>query len=400
MDLNKNEIAELKSIIDAMSQNNLKNAGITKYISAIVYEVNSNGTCNLYIPPDTKNIVTSIPNKSGESLNIGDSVEICTKNGKMNNAWIAVKHGNSSGTPTYDNLNITNNLTVGGNSQLMGPSYVHEAQGTPGTAGYILIATIGVTNSYANHPVHFMISRRGAPATDFYFCFANANNTDPGIAYAYCSYPFVKIYYYKEMESTWNIYVQKSESYDHIAVLQYEKDVRHEGNNYFVNFEDVQSSSLPDGAVYVDSNIYPIGSIYTSTRNVSPQTFFGGSWTQLTGDAYFKIVTANAGVYGGQSDNKIQISNMPSHNHSASTTSNGAHSHSSEGRVSGSSGGNTIFESYPGASSTRSVPVPRSGTNGGHSHTISVGNTGGDSNGNTVAYYPYYYGIYAWVRTA
>lgn len=392
MDLNKNEIAELKSIIDAMSQNNLKNAGITKYISAIVYEVNSNGTCNLYIPPDTKNIVTSVPNKSGESLNIGDSVEICTKNGKMNNAWIAVKHGNSSGTPTYDNLNITNNLTVGGNSQLMGPSYVHEAQGTPGTAGYILIATIGVTNSYANHPIHFMISRRGAPATDFYFCFANANNTDPGIAYAYCSYPFVKIYYYKEMESTWNIYVQKSESYDHIAVLQYEQDVKYEGNNYFVNFEDVQDSSLPEGAVYVDSNIYPIGSVYTSTRNVSPQTFFGGSWTQLTGDAYFKIVTSSAGNYAGtSSEHKIPVESMPAHGHSIS--SSGAHYHNSTGRKGSGTSTDSIFESYDSAGSTRSVRVPLSGTNGAHTHTAN--NTGGGE-----AYYPYYYGVYAWVRTA
>ena len=96
MDLNKNEIAELKSIIDAMTQSSLKKAGITKYVSAIVYEINSDGTCNLYIPPDVKNIVTNVANKSGNVLNIGDSVELCTKNGKLNNSWIAVKHGAES----------------------------------------------------------------------------------------------------------------------------------------------------------------------------------------------------------------------------------------------------------------------------------------------------------------
>ena len=93
MDLNKNEIAELKSIIDAMTQSSLKKAGIPKYVSAIVYGINSDGTCNLYIPPDVKNIVTNVANKSGNVLNIGDSVELCTKNGKLNNSWIAVKHG-------------------------------------------------------------------------------------------------------------------------------------------------------------------------------------------------------------------------------------------------------------------------------------------------------------------
>lgn len=277
MNLNKNETEEFKEILDTISENTLNNAGITKYISAIVYEINENGSCNLYIPPDTKNIITGVPNKSGEYLHIGDSVEVCTKNGKMNNSWIAVKHGNSSGSPTYENLNIINNLNVGGNTQLEGATYVHTAQGTPGTAGYILIATIGVTNSYANAPLHMMIGRRGATPTDFYFGFQNANNTDPGVAYAYCTYPTVDIYYYKEMESTWNIYVKKSELYDHITVLQYEKDITYEGNNYFVLFKDVQDSSLPSGAVYVDSNIYPLGSIYVTSTNNEP-TYLGGSW--------------------------------------------------------------------------------------------------------------------------
>lgn len=276
MNLNKNETEEFKEILDTISENTLNNAGITKYISAIVYEINENGSCNLYIPPDTKNIITGVPNKSGEYLHIGDSVEVCTKNGKMNNSWIAVKHGNSSGSPTYENLNIINDLNVGGNTQLEGATYVHTAQGTPGENGYILIATIGVENTYANAPLHMMIGRRGAPPTDFYFGFQNANSTDPGVAYAYCSYPTVDIYYYKEMESTWNIYVKKSEAYDHITVLQYEKDVTYEGNNYFVLFEDVQDSSLPVGAVYADSNLYPIGSVYVNSTNTKPAFLTGG----------------------------------------------------------------------------------------------------------------------------
>lgn len=123
MDLNKNEIAELKSIIDAMTQSSLKKAGIPKYVSAIVYGINSDGTCNLYIPPDVKNIVTNVANKSGNVLNIGDSVELCAKNGCINNAWISIKHKtNNSGTQAGDKTyvyhqsvpasvwNITHNL--------------------------------------------------------------------------------------------------------------------------------------------------------------------------------------------------------------------------------------------------------------------------------------------------
>lgn len=276
MNLNKNETEEFKEILDTISENTLNNAGITKYISAIVYEINENGSCNLYIPPDTKNIITGVPNKSGEYLHIGDSVEVCTKNGKMNNSWIAVKHGNSSGSPTYENLNIINDLNVGGNTQLKGATHVYTAQGTPGENGYILIATIGVTNTYANAPLHMMIGRRGATPTDFYFGFSNVNNADPSVAYAYCTYPTVDIYYYKEMESTWNIYVKKSEAYDKITILQYEKDVEYEGRGYFVSFDDYQDSDLPQGAVYVDSNLYPIGSIYVNSTNTKPTFLTGG----------------------------------------------------------------------------------------------------------------------------
>lgn len=105
MDFSKNEIKKFKETIDDMIDINLQNAGITKYISAIVYAKNNDGTYNLYIPPDTSNIISNIYNKTGETLNIGDSVELCTKNGSVNNCWIAVKHGTSvepSPTPTFE----------------------------------------------------------------------------------------------------------------------------------------------------------------------------------------------------------------------------------------------------------------------------------------------------------
>ena len=82
---------------------------------------------------------------------------------------------------------------------------------------------------------------------------------------------------------------------------------------------------------------------------------------------------------------------MPAHGHSIS--SSGAHYHNSTGRKGSGTSTDSIFESYESAGSTRSVRVPLSGTNGAHTHTAN--NTGGGE-----AYYPYYYGVYAWVRTA
>ena len=49
--------------------------------------------------------------------------------------------------------------------------------------------------------------------------------------------------------------------------------------------------------------IYPIGALYITTSTVSPAISFGGTWTQITDDAYLKIVnTVGAvGALGGTS---------------------------------------------------------------------------------------------------
>ena len=120
--------------------------------------------------------------------------------------------------------------------------------------------------------------------------------------------------------------------------------------------------------------LHPVGSVYASTDSTSPATLFGGTWSQITDDAYFKIVTANAGQTGGtSSEHKIPLTSMPSHNHTPS-------SYNSFICASGEQ------YSYGQGSDTTNVVNRTSAT------TSSAG--GGQ------AYYPYYYGIYAWVRTA
>ena len=64
--------------------------------------------------------------------------------------------------------------------------------------------------------------------------------------------------------------------------------------------------------------------------------------------------------------------------HTHTIGSSGAHSHASQGRMEGSGTGANIFESYNGASKTRSVNVPRTGTNGNHTH--SPGSSGSAGN--------------------
>lgn len=143
--MNKDEAKVFKGVIEDIVNAQLAKYGITKYISAIVQSINSNGTVNVYIPPDETQTVSSLLNKTGEILNVGDSVEICTKNGKMNNAWIALKHGtNVTGTNAlasypvgsiYLSLNDTNPGQIFGGTWVQISGYYLYAGTSTGTGG-------------------------------------------------------------------------------------------------------------------------------------------------------------------------------------------------------------------------------------------------------------------------
>lgn len=123
--------------------------------------------------------------------------------------------------------------------------------------------------------------------------------------------------------------------------------------------------------------IYPIGSIYLTTSSVSPQTLFGGTWEKITNDAYLKIANGStAGNLGGtSSEHKIPVTSMPSHNHrdfyqSTANFSDGAGTYSGRPMLRGQA---TVA-------------------------TTAFWNT--DNTGGGQAYYPYYYDVFVWRRTA
>ena len=59
---------------------------------AIVSSVNTDGTINVYFPPENNKIFTNISNQTPFSLEPGDSVELLLKDGSYNNCWIVAKH--------------------------------------------------------------------------------------------------------------------------------------------------------------------------------------------------------------------------------------------------------------------------------------------------------------------
>ena len=124
-----------------------------------------------------------------------------------------------------------------------------------------------------------------------------------------------------------------------------------------------------DGKPILDL-MHPVNSLFISKNNTSPASLFGGTWEQLSADAYFKIVTSNGGNLGGtSSSHKIPIGSMPSHVHTK---------YMSDG------------------TETNEPLVTRIPHFVWNKHGQVYIDT--EASGGGQPYYPYYYGVYAWIR--
>lgn len=146
--------------------------------------------------------------------------------------------------------------------------------------------------------------------------------------------------------------------------------------------------------------VYPVGSYYWSSNATNPGSIFGGTWEQVkdkfvlaAGDSY------KVGATGGEATHKLTVSEMPSHNHSASTNSTGSHSHyvnakNTDDEVAG-------YGLYVNGGFTGRCIVTGgkywSSSNGAHSHSVTVNSTGGSGAHNNM---PPYIVAYCWHRTA
>ena len=166
---------------------------------------------------------------------------------------------------------------------------------------------------------------------------------------------------------------------------------------------------------------YPVGSIYMSVSDTSPQTLFGGTWERINGrfllgtgtpsdntDNYFGTLngTYSAGVSskGGQAYHTLTSSESGQKNLGSITTGieNQSHTHTI------TTGGYTYPNgSSPGAFSTAtSNSTLTKDTDGytymtsesaNHNHTFSIGGQNASSSHNNM---PPYYAVNMWERTA
>jgi len=148
---------------------------------------------------------------------------------------------------------------------------------------------------------------------------------------------------------------------------------------------------------------YPVGSIYMSTVSTNPNTLFGfGTWVTY-GSGRVLISqdgTYTAGSTGGSATTTLIEANLPSHSHSASSSSSVSdpgHRHQIGGRDSTANEGgdpNSEFvRDYPSVANPYSSTVTTGIT---VSTSTSIGNTG---SGTSFSNLPPYIAVYMWNRT-
>lgn len=125
---------------------------------------------------------------------------------------------------------------------------VHNGSAGGGTSGYIKIASLTVSAQYINQTIWFKFARRGDYAvTDVSIAFSNTNSSDPGLEYLTYFGP-ASVWMHKRATSIWDLYVQKSESYDHISVLDY-KQGDNSKDGVSIKFLNEIAATLPSGAI-------------------------------------------------------------------------------------------------------------------------------------------------------
>lgn len=141
--------------------------------------------------------------------------------------------------------------------------------------------------------------------------------------------------------------------------------------------ESVSPDELVQKSKLIDL-VYPVGSIYMSTNNVSPNTFLGGTWTQIQGRFLLAADSAHpAGSTGGEETVSLTANQNGPHYHKGLTVD-----------------GTSIAWTWPAVSpgSGNAGAITTSGTT-----TPVSGSSGSGAPHNNM---PPYLAVYMWQRTA
>lgn len=100
-----------------------------------------------------------------------------------------------------------------------------------------------------------------------------------------------------------------------------------------INRDDLLSGNLKTAILDM---VYPIGSLYWSSKATEPGTLFGGTWERVTDKFIFAAGTKQNGTTGGEESVVLTAQQLPSHNHKITHT----HTYTPSGTITSTFSGN------------------------------------------------------------
>lgn len=115
--------------------------------------------------------------------------------------------------------------------------------GGVGTSGYMHVCTITINSTYANQYMLFKVVQRGRSG-NIILGFSSANSKDPSLS-IFAKTGTINAYIVKTTTSIWNLYIQKSEGYDNIEIVELSKGAYM--NDVTISWVNSTVASVPAG---------------------------------------------------------------------------------------------------------------------------------------------------------
>lgn len=133
--------------------------------------------------------------------------------------------------------------------------------GGAGTSGYMHVCTITINSTYSNQYMLFKVVQRGRSG-NIVLGFSNSNSKDPSLS-IFAKTGSINAYIVKTTTSIWNLYIQKTEGYDNIEIVEFNKGAYM--NDVAVSWVNSTVASVPAG--YTTASKYRTKSLTSKSHS-------------------------------------------------------------------------------------------------------------------------------------
>ena len=133
--------------------------------------------------------------------------------------------------------------------------------GGTGTSGYMHVCTITINSAYSNQHILFKVVQRGRSG-NIILGFSSSNSKDPGLS-IFAKTGTINAYIVKTTTSIWNLYIQKTEGYDNIEIVEFNKGAYM--NDVTISWVNSTVASVPAG--YTTASKYKTKSLSSKSHS-------------------------------------------------------------------------------------------------------------------------------------